>query len=203
MPRSSKNTRRHILDSAYTLFRRKGYARANVDEIAAASGITKRSLYAHFTSKDELLAAVMDEQFRLANASFEQFKLQETVNAEVRVQNLFDEFYQWTTKPHFAGSGFTIVAIELSDLPGHPARAIARRHKAVIEAHFAKKLEAAGVKSARKRARELWLLVEGAGVLTVIHGDRSYIESAADAARELLRSSAARRSRRKLIGVKK
>ena len=73
MPRSSQQTRQRILDAAYVLFRRKGYTRVSMDEIAAATTVTKRTLYYHFTSKDELLAAVLEAQHLLALAAFRTF----------------------------------------------------------------------------------------------------------------------------------
>ena len=45
MPRSSAETRKRILDAAYRLFRRQGYSRVSMDEIAAATTVTKRTLY--------------------------------------------------------------------------------------------------------------------------------------------------------------
>ena len=69
MPRDARQTRRRILDAAYREFRRKGFVRVNVDEIAAASRITKRTLYAHFRSKDVLLAAALQAQIELVEAS--------------------------------------------------------------------------------------------------------------------------------------
>jgi hypothetical protein len=74
----------------------------------------------------------------------------------------------------WAGSGFTRLVIELADLRGHPARLIARRHKAMLEAHFSKVLAKADVAAPRERAREIWLLSEGAISLTLVHGDRRY-----------------------------
>ena len=56
MPRSAEQTRKRILESAYRLFRRQGYNRVTMDDIAAAAALTKRTLYHHFTSKDQLLA---------------------------------------------------------------------------------------------------------------------------------------------------
>jgi glutamate racemase len=77
-------------------------------------------------------------------------------------------------------------SIQQVDLPGHPARSIAKRHKTALERHLASLFERAGVASAKVRAREIWLLSEGAMVLVMIHGDRSYIRVAAEAARTLL-----------------
>jgi hypothetical protein len=67
MPRDARQTRRTILDAAYREFRRKGFVRVNVDEIAAASRVTKRTLYSHFRSKDDLLAAAFQLQIELAS----------------------------------------------------------------------------------------------------------------------------------------
>src|SRR5215510_4643986 len=50
MPRSAAATRARILETAYELFYRQGFARVGVDRIAASAGITKRTLYAHFES---------------------------------------------------------------------------------------------------------------------------------------------------------
>ena len=52
-------TRQRIVDAAYESFWRSGYTRTNVDGIAARAGVTKRTLYGHFRSKDDLLTAVL------------------------------------------------------------------------------------------------------------------------------------------------
>ena len=54
------------------------------------------------------------------------------------------------------------------------------------EACLAARLRAACVPSERDRAREIMLLLEGAMVLTLIHGDRGYIDAAARAAKVLV-----------------
>ena len=48
---------------------------------------------------------------------------------EAMIDGLFSELAVWADKARWAGSGFTRLAIELADLPGHPARLIARRHE--------------------------------------------------------------------------
>jgi hypothetical protein len=77
--------------------------------------------------------------------------------------------------------------MELADLPGHPARAIARRHKAAVEAWYGDLFVRAGVPSPLARAREVALLVEGATALLLVHSDRSYADAAARAAKLLIR----------------
>jgi len=51
-----------ITSAALTVFARKGYVRATMDEIANAAGITKGTIYLYFSSKKDLLLAVVREQ---------------------------------------------------------------------------------------------------------------------------------------------
>jgi TetR/AcrR family transcriptional repressor of nem operon len=59
MPQSASRkarTRAEIFDHAARLFRLRGYAGANIDDIMLAAGLTRGAFYAHFTSKDDLFA---------------------------------------------------------------------------------------------------------------------------------------------------
>ena len=78
------------------------------------------------------------------------------------------------------------LVIELADLPGHPARTIARRHKAQLEDCLADLLARSGVKRAKELARAVWLLSEGAISLILVHGDRGYSAAASEAAMMLV-----------------
>ena len=186
MPRSSRPTRQRILDAAYALFRRKGFTRVSMDDIAGTAALTKRTLYYHFKSKDTLLAEVLEAQHVLALAAFRSFGDRLAGSPEAIIDTMFNDLAVWADTPRWAGSGFTRLVIELADLRGHPARVIARRHKAMLEAHFAKMLAEANVAAPRERAREIWLLSEGAISLMLVHGDRRYAAAAAQAAKRLI-----------------
>jgi AcrR family transcriptional regulator len=58
--RRGAELRRHILFTAKDVFLETGYERASMDTVAARAGTSKRSLYAHFESKDKLFLAVLD-----------------------------------------------------------------------------------------------------------------------------------------------
>jgi AcrR family transcriptional regulator len=186
MPRSAAKTRQTILDAAYVQFRRRGYTRVSLDEISAAAGVTKRTLYYHFRSKDDLLKAVLEDQHKLAVAAFKTFGDRLSGTPEQIVQSMFDDIAVWSTRPDFAGTGFTRFVIELADLPGHPARVIARRHKALIEAQIATAFKRARIPQPEKRARELLMLSEGAIMMMLVHRDRRYVTAATDAAKRLI-----------------
>ena len=59
----------------------------------------------------------------------------------------------WSDQPRWLGSGFTRLVVELADLPGHPARVVARRHKALLERQLAELLARAGIADATDAAR--------------------------------------------------
>lgn len=198
MPRNAEQTRKRILDAAYRLFRRQGYSRVSMDEIAAATTVTKRTLYYHFKSKDQLLADVLEAQHHLALAAFQTFGDRLSGSPEAIVDGLFKELAVWSDKPRWAGSGFTPLVIELADLPGHPARLIARRHKTILEGHLGELLARSGIARPQEVAREIWLLSEGAISLILVHGDRRYAMAAAAAAKKLLRAHDDKSSKRAL-----
>lgn len=53
----------HILATALAVFAEKGFARASMNDIVRASGLSKGGVYWHFKSKDELIAAIFDHFF--------------------------------------------------------------------------------------------------------------------------------------------
>ncbi len=65
MPRLSEQTRakrrQHILTSAWTCFSRGGFHATSMDDVIAATGMSSSAVYRYFRSKDELIAATVDE----------------------------------------------------------------------------------------------------------------------------------------------
>lgn len=56
----AEQTRRHILDKAREVFSRKGYFQASMEEICSHAGVSKGSVYYHFTSKQELFLSILE-----------------------------------------------------------------------------------------------------------------------------------------------
>lgn len=184
MPRSRAVTRARIVQAAYSLFYREGFARVSMDEIPAGAGVTKRTVYMHFDSKDSLLAAVLEHHHQLALARIEIWASKLTPHDPSSIDKLFTDLAVWSTGQRWTGAGFTRIVMELADLPGHPARRIARRHKATVEARLAR------VFGSDQAGAEIMLLVEGTLSLLLIHGDKRYAEIANGAAKRLMRSFA-------------
>ncbi len=186
MRRNKAHTRQKIVEAAFQLFYRQGYARVSVDGIAARANITKRTLYAHFRSKDDLLTAVLvrDSELQMEHLRVIFDRMSNERNA--LINSFFSQLAEWASKPRWFGSGLTRLVVELADLPGHPARAIARRAKSTTEDLLTQRLRKSLVPLPKERAREIMLLMEGAMVLMLIHGDRAYADAAAKAAKNLV-----------------
>jgi AcrR family transcriptional regulator len=182
----SETTRQRIIDAAYECFWRAGYNRTSLDTIAERAGVTKRTLYSYFRSKDDLLAAVMAHYNTLAAQRLKRIGDRMPSDRGGLIESFFGQLAGWASAtPRWSGSGFTRLVVELADLPGHPARTLARRAKGTTESWLAERLAQAQVGDPDARACEIMLLLEGAMALTLIHGHRRYIDAAARAAKRL------------------
>ena len=57
--RSRKEKRRAVIDSALEVFLKEGYASASMDRVAEVAGVSKRTIYNHFASKEDLFLGVI------------------------------------------------------------------------------------------------------------------------------------------------
>src|SRR4029079_1951070 len=92
MSRTTERSRERILEAGFRLFFREGYARVSMEMIAAQARMTKRTLYNHFDSKDQRLAAVLESQNRRSLARFKDW----TANADETVGGFLDQFFAKT-----------------------------------------------------------------------------------------------------------
>ena len=180
-------TRNRIIDAAYRVFYRSGFFRTGVDAIAEAANVTKRTLYYHFDSKDSLLAAVLANQNDLALARIRRWADKASGEPAELVETLFNELEAWAKRPGWTGTGFTRVAMELADMPGHPARIAASRHKAAVEHWLTTQFAAKQVSDPAVLARQVVLLIEGCQSLALIHGNMRYIRAAGETAQRLVK----------------
>lgn len=60
--------RQAIIDAAIAEFRASGFETTSMDKIAATAGVSKRTVYNHFPSKDELFAQILHELWTSAAA---------------------------------------------------------------------------------------------------------------------------------------
>jgi AcrR family transcriptional regulator len=180
-------TPERIVAAAGALFHRRGLRAVSMDEIADRAGITKKTLYYHFRSKDDLITACLEARDEPNLALFRQWFEGAEGDVVARVRALFTGLGATARNPRWKGCGFLRTSVELIELPGHPALVLARAHKRRLEAWLAEALGASGIGGdTRPLARQIVLLIDGAFAVVLLHRDAGYMDSAADAAASLV-----------------
>lgn len=180
MPRSA-DTRSRILEAAYRGFYREGFMRVSMHDIAQAAGVTKRTLYQHYDSKDALLAAALENQREQTLRLVLEWGAGVEEGAADLIRLIFDGMTVWAGQPRWLGSGYSRISLELADMTGHPARRVARAHKKTVERWLAAEFARLGARSPEGLATETVLLMEGSMLLALLHGDLRYFGAARDA----------------------
>jgi AcrR family transcriptional regulator len=168
-----------ILAAADRLFYSKGIRAVGVDAIAAEAGVSKRSLYDTFASKEALIEAYLRRHVQVAPAG-------ETTPAAA-VLALFDGLHARFARADFRGCPFVNAVAELAEECG-AARAIAARYKTERRGHIRDLLAQAGARDAEALARQVALLSEGAIASMLVHGDPAVALQAREAALVLMRA---------------
>lgn len=185
MADTNKPTRARIIEAASKLFYGEGIRAVSVDAVAEKAGVTKRTLYYHFESKDELVAAYLEARdqpnLKLMAGWFEKAE----GGLPQKIEAIFQNLARSARHPRWKGCGFLRTAAELANLPGHPAIRIGARHKAGFERWLAGACAGHGVAAPDELARQVVLLMDGAFSVMLVHRDPAYVEAAGRAAAAL------------------
>ena len=189
---NEKPARDKIVDAANILFYREGIRAVSVDAVAEKAGVTKKTLYYHFKSKDDLVAEYLASRDQPNLKLYE--KWYETADGDVadRIEAIFQNLARSARHPKWKGCGFLRTAAELANLPGHPAMKIGAEHKKKFERWLAGRLAEDGMSEPDATARQIVLLMDGAFSTMLVHRDAAYAEEAGRAARTIIRSAAGR-----------
>jgi len=179
MTRSSDKTvmQKRILETADRLFYGQGIRAVGVDTIAAEIGISKRTLYNYFPSKDDLIVAYLSRRLQPAPPS-DLPPLQQLLGNFDRLERTF-------ASGVFRGCPFVNAVAELKE-PGHAANKIAFAFKEQRRTWFRDLLVRLGVDDADTLALQLQLLVDGAIAAALVRGDPKVAGTARKAACVLL-----------------
>lgn len=184
---------RRALDAASRLFYERGIHAVGVDLIAAEAGVTKKTLYDRFGSKEQLVVeylAARDERWRAFLA--ERLAASDAAGggAVERIVAVFDASRDWMDEFSRRGCSMVNAHAEIDD-PGHPAYAIITGQKAWMLELFSTLAREARISDPaapdpEALGRTLALLHEGA---LVAHGLRTFpdpVGHAREQARTLL-----------------
>ena len=177
-PMSEKPTmKERILETADRLFYLQGIRAVGVDTIAAEIGISKRTLYNHFPSKDELIAAYLAGRFVKAPPS-------DKPPVE-QILGTFDRLERGFASKGFRGCPFVNAVAELG-AEDQSVKKIAIAFKESRRIWFRDLLLQLDVADPEGLATQLALLVDGSIAQDLVRGDPSMARAAKDAARVLL-----------------
>jgi AcrR family transcriptional regulator len=169
--------RERILETADQLFYGQGIRAVGVDTIAAEIGISKRTLYNYFTSKEELILAYLARRRVPANIS-EQPPLEQ-------ILRVFDWLERWFATETFRGCPLVNAVAELADST-HPGAKMAVAYKEQQRIHLRELLSELKVADPDGLATQVAILAEGAIVAALVRGDPGMARAAKSAARVLL-----------------
>lgn len=158
--------RDRLLDAAGELFYREGVG-VGVDALCKAAGVSKRSMYLLFDSKDDLIAAGLDRHGPGYDALL---RPPDGGTPRERVLHVFRVQDGLTDDPAYRGCPLVATATELKD-PTHPANAVARRHKQALTDFFAAEARAAGVADPDTLAAQLTLVFDGGAARAVVRAE--------------------------------
>ncbi|WP_321499640.1 TetR/AcrR family transcriptional regulator [Breoghania sp.] len=181
------STKESIVNAAKKLFRNEGIRDVSVDMIAAEAKLTKRTIYYHFQSKDDIIADYLRACDELNITQFQTWFRETEGTVPDKVRGIFERLETLARNPRWKGCGFLRTSVELVKTPGHPALQAARQHKKRVETWLASELESyVSPGEAEAIAKEIMVLMEGAFSTVLLHRDPSYIQVAGDMARLLV-----------------
>ncbi|WP_108820115.1 TetR/AcrR family transcriptional regulator [Pseudovibrio sp. Alg231-02] len=184
--KTQRTTRDRILDAANKLFYGEGIRAVSVDAVAEKAGITKKTLYYHFKSKDDLVTEYLISRDQPNLEAFATWFDEAVGSAADKTAAIFLRVASNARHPKWKGCGFIRTAAELANMPGHPAVVVGAKHKKTFEAWLAERYTLAGLMEPEVLARRVVLLMEGAFSTMLIHRDPAYAEEAADTAKCLV-----------------
>jgi AcrR family transcriptional regulator len=89
-PAPADEISRRVLDTACEQYMRLGFSAVTTDETARAAGISKKTLYQHFPSKDELLRTVVRENTEKHNSAIRSICRDETCSIGKRLKRMMN-----------------------------------------------------------------------------------------------------------------
>jgi AcrR family transcriptional regulator len=177
-----------LLRTAAELFARQGYRAVGIDTVLAAAGVAKMTLYKHFRSKEELIAAVLEQRGHEIAAALNARIAAAPASPEnpgAPILAVFDWLADAVRSPDFHGCLFIKAASEypdLQDLPRQAAVAFKESCGTLLEG-LCRDLPAADPQA---MARQLQLLLEGVLVMAFLQRNPQAARDARQAAEKLL-----------------
>ena len=182
----SSPKRDHLMATAWRLFYRDGYRAVGIDTLLAEAGVAKMTLYNHFSSKDELIIAVLEKRDCELRASIAAQVEATTGSPADKLLAVFDWLETWFGSADFNGCAFIRALSEYPDI-AHPIHQTAWRHKVAMQGALTQLCANAGAHDPAALANTLSLLIDGAIVAAQATGSSAPARTARETATALLK----------------
>lgn len=184
----SASKRDELLEKALQAFYQGGFYAVGMDRLAAETGVSKTSMYKHFSTKEELIEAVLrlrDERFR----NWLIRRIEDLASDPVgRLVAIFDALDEWFHEDGFRSCMFIRASSEYPDAT-HPIHIVSAEHKRRLLTYVIGLAEQADANSPGALARQLMLLKEGAIVTAHLQGPKGVADDAKVAATVLIEAA--------------
>jgi AcrR family transcriptional regulator len=142
-------------------FHEHGINSTGVAALSKAAGISKRTLYERFGSKDGLIAAAYDALDLPVFQMFTEAAEAASDTPRGQLEAFFAQLEAMVRLPEFRGCPFSNASAELADVD-HPAHKVVRRHKDRIRRWIRSRAREAGAADPNRLARQLMIVFAGA-----------------------------------------
>jgi len=158
--------RDRLIAAAERVFLTEGIRAVGVERLCAEAEVSKRSLYQHFSGKDDVVAAMLQSQ----GAKFGAFLAADDRPARERILTVFAPFEGGASAGELATCPFVGAATELKDRD-HPGSRVALEQKVALTEHFAQLARTGGASDPDLLALQLTLVFDGASAFAVVRGE--------------------------------
>ncbi|MBE9033683.1 TetR/AcrR family transcriptional regulator [aff. Roholtiella sp. LEGE 12411] len=159
--------RQQILETASELFYQKGIQHVGINEVIAASGVAKRTLYRWFPSKDLLIEEVMKYRALQWLRWFEAAVSERGNTPKERLLATFDVLREWYSSPNFRGCPFINAVLEIAN-SSHKAHQVSVDLRESIRQIIMSLADEAGIKNPESFSQQYLLLIGGASLMATI-----------------------------------
>jgi AcrR family transcriptional regulator len=180
--------RDRIFEAAKKLFYKFGIRGVSVDAIAAEANTTKVTLYRVYSSKDELVVKVLEEQAKRWQQWWDEIVARHPGNPRQQIEAVIDAFCDEITG-ECADRGCTMAnaAVEIDD--DHPGKRLIREHKLEMGRRMCALCREMGAEDPEQLGNSLMLLLSGAISARLLFDGRDQIAAMRNAAKVLIESA--------------
>jgi AcrR family transcriptional regulator len=187
-------TREKIVDSAWRLFNRRGFAGVSIDEIMEAAGLTRGGFYNHFNTKDELYAEVVTH-------ALSRRKDQVAKGACAQPRTARELFSAYLSQAHFDNRETSCPLMALPSDVARGGESVKRAYRQVLEYMIGNLEKGLAGPKARKQALALASLCVGAMAVARAVDDGELAAEIREAAQDLAIALVALNERRAIVAA--